>query len=144
MWLRHQSRGQEARAGPRQGNYPCGFLSPLNLSFLAHPLGLICHSNKLPLCGHQDPREEQCLDELPSPSTAVLTQWTRVELQNLHLNTLPGAWNAGGCRLLRKCLGTRGESLRVWSPGDGDSGFGSLQTVAFVYGSCCATSHVQP
>lgn len=62
---------------------------------------------------------------LDRPSAAVLIQWTRTELQNLHLNTFPGGMAAGGCGLMLKVLGSQGQSLRVQGPGDGDRGFGS-------------------
>lgn len=88
MWLRHQSRGQEARAGPRQGNYPFGFLSPLNLSFLASSAAQTnshCVGIRIP------EKSSVYVVEPPSLSATLLAQWTRTELQNLHLNTLPGS-----------------------------------------------------
>lgn len=121
MWFRQQSRGQEAQAGPSQGNYPCGFLSPAGPQFPSSwPHLLLKQTPVVWASGSQ--RGAGVLDR---PSAAVLTQRTQAGLQNLYLNTFPGGMAAGGCGLLLKVLDSQGQSLRVWGPGDGESGFGS-------------------
>lgn len=101
---------------PQAGELPCGFLSPTEPQFPC----LICCSNKLPLCGHQDAGEEQCVVEPPSPSTAVLAQRT-----GAFECTPRGHGKLEVVSCCGKGLGTQGQSLRVWGPGDGDCGFGS-------------------